>query len=177
MWIWIAAIGGGLVGLVALVALIGCFVPRDHVAITAGTFRAAAERLFDAITDHAGQMAWRSGVSKIERGPDRDGKPVWVEHTGQGPMPIQEVEAVRPSRVVGRIVDEGMPFGGTWTFELAATPDGGTRVTITEAGFVRNLIFRALSPCFSMTKPAETYLRDLGTHVGETITPEIARAR
>lgn len=177
MWPWILGIVAVVVAIPVLLALVGACTPRDHVAVTAATFRATAGRLFDAITDHAGQMTWRTGLSKIERGPDRDGKAVWVEHTRQGPMPIQEVEAVRPSRVVGRIVDDGMPFGGTWTFELAATPDGGTRVTITEAGFVKNLIFRAVGRFLSMTAPAEAYLRDLGKHVGEQITPEIVRAR
>ena len=47
-----------------------------------------------------------------------------------------------PRRLVTRIeATPGTPFGGTWTFEI--TPDGtGSRVTVTERGWIANPIFR-----------------------------------
>ena len=68
-----------------------------------------------------------------------------------------------------RIADDTLPFGGTWTYELA--PEGaGTRLTITEDGVVRNVVFRFLSRwVFSHTATLEKYLRALGRKFGEEV--------
>ena len=70
-----------------------------------------------------------------------------------------------PRRLVTRIADEDLPFGGTWTYRLE--PDGGgTRVTITEDGEVYNPVFRFVSR-FVMGHDAtlRTYLDDLEAHM------------
>jgi hypothetical protein len=77
-------------------------------------------------------------------------------------------------RLVTRIADHNLPYGGTWTYEL--TPDGsGTRLTITENGEVYNPIFRFVSRfIMGHTASMESVLRALGTKHGETIAPEPA---
>lgn len=67
-----------------------------------------------------------------------------------------------PRRLVSR-VREGLPYGGTWTFELA--PEGNsTRVTITEHGQVYNPLFRFLSRfVFGQTATMDQFLADLRT--------------
>ena len=59
---------------------------------------------------------------------------------------------------MARIADDSLPYGGAWTIELAAV-DGGTDVTITERGFIKNTIFRFLSKSvYSVTSTMEKYL-------------------
>ena len=46
--------------------------------------------------------------------------------------------------MVTRIADPHLPFGGTWTYEIAPTETGST-LTITEKGEVYNPVFRFVS--------------------------------
>ncbi len=43
---------------------------------------------------------------------------------------------------------EGLPFGGTWTYELAPAGPTATRLTITEDGEVYSPIFRLVGRFF-----------------------------
>ncbi len=64
-----------------------------------------------------------------------------------------------------RIADPDLPFGGTWTFELAPEA-GGTRLTITERGEIRNPIFRTMSRfVFGYGATMETFLAELRARV------------
>ena len=50
--------------------------------------------------------------------------------------------------------------------QLYAPEAGGTRLTITEDGFVKNPVFRLLSKTvFSPTASLERFLADLGAHL------------
>jgi hypothetical protein len=46
-----------------------------------------------------------------------------------------------PRLLVARIADPDLPFGGTWTYDIAPA-GGGSRVTITEDGEIYNPLFR-----------------------------------
>ncbi len=46
--------------------------------------------------------------------------------------------------LVVRIADLDLPFGGTWTYEIAPVA-GGSTLTITEDGEIYNPIFRVMS--------------------------------
>ena len=78
--------------------------------------------------------------------------------------PYEIVEQAPPSRLVTRVAD-GLPYGGTWTFELAPE-GGGTRLTITEHGEVYNPIFRVLARfVFGHAATMEAYLEDLAARL------------
>lgn len=71
------------------------------------------------------------------------------------------VEQVPPRRLVTRVADPDLPYGGTWTFELAPEAPG-TRLTITERGQVHNPIFRVLARfVFGYAATMESYLDEL----------------
>jgi hypothetical protein len=79
---------------------------------------------------------------------------------------MEHVERQPPRRLVTRIADADLPFGGTWTFELAPE-EGGTRVTITERGEIRNPIFRAVARyVFGYGATMEAFLDELRAHIG-----------
>ena len=108
--------------------------------------------------------------------PDENGQRGWREHGTDGVIPYRVVESVPGRRLVARIADPSLPFGGTWTYELVPA-DRGTRLTITERGEVYNPVFRFVSRFFlGYTSTMEGVLRALGTKHGETITPESAIA-
>ena len=130
--------------LVAVVTLIGSRLPKSHRARVEHTFSAAPETVWRTITDVEAFPSWLEGLKRVERLPDRDGLPVWVEEGGFGKMTLA-VERFEPPRLlVGRIADPGLPFGGTWTYEITPV-SSGSRLRITEDGEVYNPIFRFMS--------------------------------
>lgn len=169
--IWIAYAVGGLVGLVILVALAGLLLPKGHTATRRATFRRPASEVWAAITDIEKFTTWRSDLSSVERLPDRDGRPVWREKGRNGTMTLEQVEAAPPRRLVGRIADKNLPFGGTWTYELTESA-GATTLAITEDGEVYNPVFRFLARfVFGYSATLEKFLRDLGRKFGEDVLP------
>ena len=162
--LWIVA---ALVALVLLIVAVGACLPRGHVASCSVRISRPPGDVWAAATDYATWTAWAPGVKAMERLPDRDGKPSWNMKTCQGDLPMVVETDDPPRRRVTRILDEGLPFGGSWTWEIAA--DGtGSRVTLTEDGFIRNLVFRALARfVFGYHGTIEKYLAALARHLGD----------
>jgi hypothetical protein len=100
--------------------------------------------IWSTIVDVENFPSWRAGVTRVERLPDRNGYPVWIEEGRSGKMTLA-VERMEPPRVmVARIADPKLPFGGTWTYEI--TPEqAGSRLTITENGEIYNPLFRFMA--------------------------------
>lgn len=60
----------------------------------------------------------------------------------QGETLVYRIERPAPRTLVTRIVSEGLPFGGQWTWTAAPTAAGATEVTIVEDGEVYDPVFR-----------------------------------
>ncbi len=162
---WVLIIVGSLALLVALVAVVGAMLPRAHRATRQAHYRQKPEAIYFTL---AGPVDWRSDVKAFGNLADRDGRKRWWEEDSHGHKVTYElVEDKMPSRRVVRIADEGLPFGGTWTFEIAPAEEGCV-VRITEEGEVYNVIFRFMARFFfGYTASLEGYLRDLGARFGE----------
>jgi uncharacterized protein YndB with AHSA1/START domain len=164
---WILLVVFGLIGIVAIVWVFGMLLPRDHVASRIGTYHVPPERVWVAITDVDAMPSWRIGLKGVTRLPDRDGLPVHVEDTSAGKMTIVTQQMEPPRKLVNRIGGNGLPFGGTWTFDVTPTVDGST-VRITENGYVTNPIFRFVARfVMGYTSEMEKYLTGLAQHFGE----------
>jgi hypothetical protein len=164
--VWtVVLIAGGLALIVAVVALIGAMLPKAHRATRRARFRQKPEAIYFTL---AGPVDWRSNVKASGALAAKDGRQRWWEEDTHGQKVTYElVEDRMPSRRVVRIADEGLPFGGTWTFEIAPDEEGCT-VRITEDGEVYNVIFRFMARFFfGYTASIEGYLRDLGARFGE----------
>lgn len=160
-----------LVVLVAVVFAIGWFLPVGHVASRSATFARPPHDIYAAISDVATYPQWWGEISQVEMLPANTGRVRFREHMSSGPVVMEVVESVPPSRFVTRIDDPDQPFGGTWTFEIAAEA-GGTRLTITERGEVYNPIFRFLSRfVFGYTGTMESFLHALGAKFGQSAAP------
>ena len=167
---WVFLIGGGLVLLVAMIAVIGAMLPQDHRATRQARYRQSPEAIYLTL---AGPVDWRSDVKASGSLPDRDGRKQWWEQDRHGGKVTYElVEDKTPSRRVTRIADKNLPFGGTWTIEISRTAEGSV-VRITEDGEIHNVIFRFMARFFfGYTSSIEGYLRDLGRHFGEVTAIE-----
>lgn len=158
--------------LIAGVTIAGTLMPEHHVASRWVELRQPPPEVWRTITDFAGAAAWRPDIEKVEPGVDGTGRSVWIEvdASGEG-IAYATVEEAPPSKLVREIADPELPFGGTWTFELQPT-EQGTRLTITERGFVPNPIVRFISAVFiGHTSFMERYLIALGSKYGERVEP------
>jgi uncharacterized protein YndB with AHSA1/START domain len=164
---WILWVFVGLAGFLVLITVIGWLLPKDHVATRQGRYRQPPEAIWKAITDLDAMPSWREGLKAVKHLPDRNGLPAHIEVTNMGEIPMETVEMTPPRKLVGRIADPKLPFGGTWTFEITPTAEGST-LRITENGYVTNPVFRFLSRfVFGYTGTIESYLKSLAKKFGE----------
>src|SRR5258707_688651 len=97
-----------------LVALMGASLPVKHTATRSATVKASPQQVWDVIS---GPPTWRCEVVRYEVLPARDGHRVWIEYDkADSTMTYEVVESDPPQRLVTRIADPHLPFGGTWTY-------------------------------------------------------------
>lgn len=164
---WILRVVFALIGLVAVVWVLGSLLPRDHVASRTGTYQVPPEKVWMAITDVDAMPSWRPGLKSVARLPDREGLPSHIEDTAAGKLMIQTQSMEPPRKLVNRIGGDNLPFGGTWTFAVTPTADGST-LRITENGYVTNPMFRFVARfVMGYTSEMDKYLTGLAQHFGE----------
>jgi len=168
---WVIFAGGTLFLLVALMALIGALLPVKHYAARKARFGQTPEAIYSVL---ASPSVWRANVKASGALPEKNGRKQWWEQDKHGQKIAYELmEDSPPTRRVVRIADAGLPYGGTWTVEIAPQGTGGSEVRIAEAGEVYNVFFRFLSRfVFGYTGSIEGYLRDLGKKFGEAVNIE-----
>jgi uncharacterized protein YndB with AHSA1/START domain len=162
-----------VVGLALIVVVIGYLLPVKHVAIVAAQVPATPEQVWGALTDVAAYPTWRGDVTSVELLPTDSGHVAWRERGKNDAITFAIEEADPPRRLVTRITDKSLPFGGGW--EYVITLDGtGSRVQITEHGEVYNPVFRFVSRfIMGHTATASAYLKSLGARFGATVAPEV----
>src|SRR5262245_20866404 len=154
---------GLIVALILLLIAIGYALPISHVATREARLPAPPARVFSVLRDVEQFPKWRSDVKSVEvlattpalRWRERGGNDITFE--------METVEP--PRRIVTRIADKTLAFGGSWTYELSPQ-DGGTRLVITENGEVYNPLFRFMSRfVFGHTATIDRFIEDLGRHL------------
>ena len=162
-----------LVMLVALLVVIlgivgvGVMLPKAHVVARTITLHQTPEAVFAVMSDFKNAPTWRPDVQSVELLPPEGGAVRFREKSTNGVITYEVVESKAPGRLVTRIADPGLPFGGKWIYEISSEP-GGCRVDITERGEVYNPVFRFVSRfVLGQTRTLDNYLRNLARHFGE----------
>ncbi|MGQ0736640.1 MAG: SRPBCC family protein [Acidobacteriota bacterium] len=154
-----------LAGLVMAVYIAGALLPVGHEASRTVQLNTPPEAVYAVVSDVSGHPRWWAEVAQVEMLPAEAGRVRFREHMSTGPVVLEVVETVPPARFVTAIADPDQPFGGTWTFEIAAS-NGGSRLTLTERGEVYNPIFRFLSRfVFGHTGTIDSYVDALARHL------------
>lgn len=164
---WLLIAGGVIGAVVLVVVIVGALLPRDHIATVTARIAGAPDSVWRAIADVADHPNWRDGVKRIELLAPIDGKMTWREHSTNGAILMVADHSEPPRRLVTRIADEKLPFGGTWEFVVQPAGNDTSNVTITERGSVYNPVFRFMSRfVFGHTATMDAYLRSLGRKFG-----------
>jgi uncharacterized protein YndB with AHSA1/START domain len=169
---WLLIVGVVLVAIVVVTITVGALLPRDHVSAMSVRVAATPDMVWSAIADPSGFPGWRSDVQRVELLPPSATGPSWREHGEHGAISYVVETSEPPHRLVTRITDESLPFGGRWEYTLDPSGGNATTVTIVERGWVSNPLFRFVSR-FIMGQAAtiDAYLRALGHHFGGSDTP------
>jgi hypothetical protein len=166
-----ALIGLGVIAaIVAVVLAIGFMLPVKHTSSRQALYHQPAAKIFALITNVKEFPSWRSSVKTVEVLPPAAGRPRFREIGSDGSILYEIDSAVPPTKLVARIADPSLPFGGKWTYDL--TPDGeSTILRITEDGEVYNPFFRFVSRfILGHTRTIDRYLHDVAKHFGEEST-------
>jgi uncharacterized protein YndB with AHSA1/START domain len=155
--------------LIALLLVVGWSLPVRHRASRRATYAASPDAVYDALTNVSAFPSWRSKVKSAEVVAPIEGKLTFRERSSDGEILYVVDDATPARRLVTRIADKTLPFGGTWTYELS--PEGqGTALRITEDGEVYNPLFRFVSRfVLGHTATIDTYLADLGKKFGGAV--------
>jgi len=171
-------VGLGVVATVVLcVVAVGMLLPRDHVATLSARVAAPPTAVWATITDPTTFPAWRAGVTRVEVVRTASNDLSWREYSGDDSITMIVDVSEPPRRLITRIADENLPYGGRWEFQIEPDGPAASRVVVTERGSVYNPVFRFVSRfVMGHTKTIDTYLRALGKHFGNEPTPTIVVA-
>jgi hypothetical protein len=164
---WILWIFTVLAGILILITVIGYLLPKEHTVTREARFHQSPEAVWKAITDIDAMPSWRQGLKSVKRLPEKNGLPAWIETLDSGTIPLETETSLPPLRLVVRIADPKLPFGGTWTYEITPAPEGSS-LRIREDGEVYNPIFRFVSRfVVGYSGTIDSYLKSLGRKFGE----------
>ena len=162
-----------LVVAVAIIALIGASLPKEHVASRSILLHKKPAEVYGVVRDFSSAPRWRPDLKQVDVQTQPDGRIHFREDGKQGAVNFEVVEDVPAERMVTRILDTNLGYSGSWTYVFAPEgPEGqvakATRLTITENGVVSNVVFRFLSKyAFGHTATIDSYLGALAKHFGE----------
>ena len=162
---WVILVIVLLLAVVGVVALIGSQLPIQHLASRTVELHQPPQQVWDVIT---GPPTWRPEIARYEvLTPDPHRK--WIEYGRHGEkMTYEVVESDPPHKLVTRIADPHLPFGGRWTYEIVPTPTGSS-LTITEHGEIYNPVFRFVARYIQgYTATMDNYLKALQAKLGSS---------
>ena len=169
---WALGIALGLLALIVAVAGVGLLIPDTHRASSRVFIDAPRDSVWAVVRDFASYPEWWPDAESMEPLETEAGREGWLQQAMGSYIPlVVEVDSA-PRVIVTRIVDDGLPFGGTWTYELGEA-SGRTSVTITEDGVIHNPVFRTFARwVFGYHGTMDSYLTALSERFGGGAVPE-----
>lgn len=171
---WIGAVVGLLVVVLLVAIAVGTSLPIAHVATCSARFAQTPSVLYATVESDASSTSWRSDVAHVRLERTSSGKIRWIEtyKNGQTLSYLEapnRVEWTSAARWIERAIDDPtLPFGGAWSYRFDPSA-GGSIVTIREAGWIYNPLFRLVEQYFTgYTATIRAYLTDLGKKYDES---------
>jgi hypothetical protein len=141
---WSLTVAGLLAGLATVATIVGCFVPRGHVAARTLTLRQSPEAVWGVVRDGPTWPAWWDLLKSVERR-DGGGHELWnLNYKDGNRFALEVTESTAPWHLALRIDDVKKLFAGQWVYDIEAV-DGGSRVTLTEHGEIANPFIRLMA--------------------------------
>jgi uncharacterized protein YndB with AHSA1/START domain len=168
---WVFLIVAIVIGTGLLMLVVGLLLPRNHVATSQVELKQPIDSVWAAVRDLGNTPSFWSELKSSSRMPDVEGRETWGQTMKNGfNLPLVIDEERPPNLLVTRIVAKGAPFGGAWRYSLEAV-SSGTRITVTEDGWVSNPMFRVISRLMGHHTTLDSYLKALARRFGEALAP------
>jgi len=169
---WIFIILGSLVALALIIAVIGMLLPREHQATSEIVLRQTPDSVWSVVRDPAALQGTWPDLKSVRRLNDPAGREIWEEDVGGFPMRLVVTTETRPTELITTIdAPPDGAFGGRWIYRIGPTAEGGSRVSVTEDGWIRNPFFRVMANVTGLHRTLDGYLTALGRRFGEEVTP------
>jgi hypothetical protein len=153
------------------VVVIGYALPKKHVVARSIALPTPPADVFALISDFKAAPAWRSDVRDVELLPPVEGHVHFREKGNNGALTLEVADLSPPQRMITRIVDPNLPFGGSWVFEIIPTSHG-CHLNITERGEIYNPFFRFASRfVLGYTATLDAYLKNVARKFGSSAMP------
>ncbi|MEK6688441.1 MAG: SRPBCC family protein [Gemmatimonadota bacterium] len=167
---------GVLVGLVALTAAIGTALPRRHIAASEIVLPMAPDTVWTVVRNPAALVGTWPELTSAVRVKEASQREVWEEEVDGFKMRYLITDPA-PWRMITIILAEpDAAFGGQWDYRVIPESQG-TRVRVTESGWVGNPMFRVMMRIMGTHRALDGYLTALGRHFGQDVTPVHVRVR
>ena len=159
---WLIIILAILALLILVILIIGKLLPSKHTVFQEQEFKTSRAILWKSIRNFKDYPQWRTKLKKLTVIDETQ----WTEVDNRGDsITLGIIEADVENRLAVKIMDETLPFGGTWVYELNGT-DNSVTLKITENGEVYNPIYRFIGYFFmDQSATIKQYLNDLTSHI------------
>lgn len=146
----------------ACIYAIGWYLPVKHTATLKRSIPAPKAEIWSMVTKPERYPDWRSTVERVQIHSDSSEMLHWTEYySEQESLGYEEVERRDSSLFISKIVDQELPFGGSWTIRLESI-GSNTLIEITEDGEIYNPVFRFFARfILGYEATMDTYLNDL----------------
>ncbi len=120
--------------------ILGFLAPLRHQVQESIELACTPEVCWEKLTDFATYPTWQQHIKAVQELEPN----LWEEDYGRWRLIFRTLEAAPPFLLARKIKDQGQGFGGEWIFQLEQTPFG-TRLTLTEKGWIQHRLFRGIS--------------------------------
>lgn len=155
----LAWVVGSVVAVAAALFAVGAALPDEHVAVAHIDIAAPPDAVAARIADPERYEDWQDGDTTVIA---RNGDTLDYRQTfGTDVVNYRFTASPDGRNFRSEMLDRNLPYGGVWSINVA--PNGaGTRVTITENGYVHGPVFKLMSKfVFGHTEAMEGYLGEL----------------
>ena len=144
-----------VVALIAIVLIIGLFLPKERTFTKTAVLNLDVTKVFNLVTDFKNQTTWRNDVKEII-GIDEN---TWTEVPKKGTAITFKVKQKIVNEIFEIEIIEPKNFNGYWVGTFKQTKENQTAIEFKEVVTISNPFFRPISYLFvDLDKTMDLYL-------------------
>ncbi len=133
---------GAILAMVLTIITLGSFLPEKHTATVSKEINAPISKVWKTISNFSDFGRWRTDLQRVKVLNDLS----WREtNAWDDSVTFKIVEISKAKKMVVKIMDKDLPFGGQWSYQLDSLDINKTRLSITENGEIYNWAFRFMA--------------------------------
>jgi hypothetical protein len=153
-----------VVALIAIVLIIGLFLPKERTFTKTAVLNSDVTKVFNLVTDFKNQTTWRNDVKEII-GIDEN---TWTEVPKKGTAITFKVKQKIENEIFEIEIIEPKNFNGYWVGTFKQTKENQTAIEFKEVVTISNPFFRTISYFFvDLDKTMDLYLQNLKQKLDE----------